>query len=874
MACATCAEPLNPRRQALPIDGLLGSLQAALTPGSTLLLQAPPGAGKTTRVPLALREHLDASGLSDGRLWMLEPRRLAAKAAAQRLAAELGEPLGGRVGYSVRLDSKTSASTRIEVLTNGLFLRRLQADPALEGVACVVLDEFHERSADGDLALTLLRQSRDLLHPELALVVMSATLELAPLAAQLPQAQVLESEGRSYPVAITHQPPREGERLEHQVLRALEEHWLDQRAAHDTVLVFLPGQREIESCDRAIAATDWGAAIERVALHGNLPLAAQSRAIRPAQGSGGKVVLATAIAESSLTIEGVALVIDSGLSRRCRFDPNSGMDGLVTVPSSLASAEQRAGRAGRLGPGRCIRLWSPGAQQRRPSFDPPELLEADPLPLALQLAAWGDPLGDDLPWLDAPARGPLLEARDLLLQLGALEAHGRLSSHGRRLAQLGLHPRLGHMLLRAADIKALELACELAVLLSERDPLRREAVGCDLRPRLDWLRRQSAQSPLRQLQRQWQRQVDSLLAERTPTVAPKPAPTPAPSSARVATGRSTEADESSTAALLVSWAYPDRVALARAGSPGRFVMRGGRGAQLHPSDPLVGCEALAIASADGQLSDARIGLALPMAREELRALAEGESGHWQQSVTWDRSAQRVRCEQVLRLGALVLEQRPWSDPDPSLVGEALIQGIQELGLEALPWSPTNRQLQQRLALAHDHLGAPWPDRRPEALMANLMDWLGPYMEGLRSLEDLKTIDLGEALWGPAPWSLRAELERLLPPTLSVPSGRAVALDYTSGQPVLAVKLQELFGASTNPTVLDGQLAVTVHLLTPAGRPAAITQDLAGFWASSYQAVRRELRGRYPKHPWPEDPTQAQATALTKARLEQSHSPKP
>ena len=345
--------------QALPIDGLLGQIQAALKPGATLLLQAPPGAGKTTLVPLALREQLDASGLADGRIWMLEPRRLAAKAAAQRLAAELGEPLGQRVGYSVRLESRTSAATRIEVLTSGLFLRRLQADPALEGVACVVFDEFHERGADSDLALALVRQARELVSPELRLVVMSATLDLAPLAAQLPGAQVLHSEGRSYPVAVDHLRPREGERLDKLVLRALEQHWIDQRVDHETVLVFLPGQREIQACLRAIGATDWGAAIDCVALHGNLPLAAQSQAIAPAQTPEGKVVLATSIAESSLTLAGVRLVIDSGLSRRSRFDPQSGMDGLVTVAASLASAEQRAGRAGRLGPGRCLRLWSP-----------------------------------------------------------------------------------------------------------------------------------------------------------------------------------------------------------------------------------------------------------------------------------------------------------------------------------------------------------------------------------------------------------------------------------------------------------------------------------------------------------------------------------
>ncbi len=864
MAFATCAEAATPAP--LPIDGLLAPLLEACSPGATVLLQAPPGAGKTTRVPLALLDglppHSPGGPLTPPRIWMLEPRRLAAKAAAQRLAAELGEAVGGRVGYSVRLDSCTSAATRLEVLTDGLFLRRLQREPALEGVDCLIFDEFHERGADTDLALALVRQVRELLRPDLRLVVMSATLNLAPLAAQLPEATVLSSEGRCHPVAIGHQPPRPGERLEQQVVRGLEHHWLDQRGKGETVLVFLPGLREIEACSRAISATAWGGDIDCVPLHGNLPLAAQSRAIGPARHPDGKVVLSTSIAESSLTLAGVTLVLDSGLSRRSRFDPGSGLDGLVTVPASQASAEQRAGRAGRLGPGRCLRLWSPAEQQRRPAYDPPELLEIDPLPLALQLAQWGDPLGAELAWLDPPPPAPLQEARLRLEQLGALDAQGRLNVHGQRLAQLGLHPRLAQLLLLGERRGQLDLACALAVLLSERDPLTRQEAGSDLLRRLDWLGQTDAtdgpRRRLHQLQAQLRRQVRQLPSPQT-----HPPQTPAAPTAATST--------EITVAQLVAAAFPERLALARPGQAGRFLLSGGRGAVLHPDDPLVACPALAIAQLDGQGQEARIQLAAPLTPEQLRELAEqpGGQGRTVLEARWDGESQRVRCERSLQLGALVLERRPWIEADPERIRDAMVDGLRQLGLDVLPWDRTSRQLQQRLTLAHQQLGDPWPDRSPQRLLDDLEHWLGPHLLGLRSRDALQSLPMAEALWGDCPWSLRPELERLLPATLPVPSGRAANLDYSSGQPVLAVKLQELFGASTNPMVLDGRLPVTVHLLTPAGRPAAITQDLAGFWRQSYPEVRKELRGRYPRHPWPEDPRQVQATALTKARLQES-----
>ena len=537
-----------------------------------------------------------------------------------------------------------------------------------------------------------------------------------------------------------------------------------------------------------------------------------------------------------------------------------GMDVLVTVAASQASAEQRRGRAGRLSSGRCLRLWSAAEQQRRPAFDSPELLETDPLPLALQLAEWGSGLGEDLPWIDPPPHGPLSEARELLNQLGILSSSGQITSHGRAVNQLGLHPRLGHMLLQAAENGWLDLGCSLAVLLNERDPLDRREAGCDLMRRLDWLRqpgaeaRQGQQRPWHQLERQLRRQLQQAAGD---SAAPR-------SCLR----------EQEIAARLISWAYPERLALSRGRGDGRFLMRNGRGACVHREDPHAGAEGLAIASVDGVGQEARVMLAVPLSRGQLEELALPQAVTRNQ-VSWDGEAERVRCEQILHLDALVLETKPWPAAEPGQMATALLEGIRSLGMDALPWSDRSRQLAHRLSLAHRHLGAPWPDRCPEALLADLPRWLGPHLPGLRSRQDLQQLDLWEALWGELEWNRRQMLENLLPEQLPIPSGRSVTLDYASGEPVLAVKLQELFGWAETPRLLEGRLPITVQMLSPAGRPAAITRDLAGFWEGGYTEVRKELRGRYPKHPWPEDPARATPTALTKARLaRQGQTPPP
>ncbi len=844
----------GPSKAPLPIEAVLPDILERLEPaGSTVLLHAPPGAGKTTRVPLALLRRLQEQlpQAEPHTVLMLEPRRLAARAAAQRLAASLDEAVGGTVGYRVRLEQRCSAATRLEVLTDGLFLRRLQGDPALTGVSCVIFDEFHERRADTDLALALLLESRPLLAPELRLLVMSATLDLTPLARQLPEAAVIRSEGKSFPVQLAYQPPRPQETLEQQVVRGLEQHWLEARGTGETVLVFLPGQREILQCQRAIQATGWGAQLELAPLHGGLPLGAQSAAMREARSEAGKVVLASAIAESSLTIAGVRLVIDSGLSRRSRFDHGTGMDGLVTQPASQASATQRQGRAGRLGPGRCLRLWSPAEQQRRPPFDLPELLERDPLPVALQLAQWGAGAGGSLPWLDPPPQQPLLAAIDLLGQLGATDVHGRITAHGRAMAQLGLHPRLAHMLLIAKQRNLLPLACELAVLLEARDPLGLQEAGSDLLRRLDWLR-QGGADPRRQLLLQ---QLAQLQRQAGGWRVAQPLAT---SGFRASTGGS----EAQQAAELIGLAYPEQVALARQEAGGRFLMRNGRGARLHPGDPLAGAEVLAIARADAGGSEARILLALPLARASLEQLAQLE-GSSVATVRWDGQEQRVVAVREHRLGALVLSRRPWQDAPLDQVQDALMAGLREHGLIALPWSAGSRQLQQRLCLAHRELGPPWPDRSEAALGGDFGAWLGDQLAGRRSLQELQALDIQEALWSGIPWDCRRDLDQLLPAKLLVPSGRLVPIDYGHSPPVLAVRLQEMFGCSRTPALLQGRLNVTLHLLSPAGRPVQITQDLDGFWGSSYRQVRAELRGRYPRHPWPEDPRQALPTSRAK-----------
>ncbi len=835
---------------ALPIESVLPALREALRAHPSVVLQAPPGAGKTTRVPLAL---LGEDWLGGQRIVMLEPRRLAARAAAHRMAATLGERVGETVGYRVRLDTRVSERTRIEVVTEGVLTRMLQSDPALGGrpegrpVGLVIFDEFHERNLPSDLGLAFALETQEALREDLRLLVMSATLDGARVADLLGDAPLLTSEGRAFPVE-THtldrmpEPPwKIGEHVVAAVRRALGEHEGD-------VLVFLPGAGEIRRTE-AVLAERLPPGVTVAPLYGNLTQDAQDRAIAPSLSGQRKVVLATPIAETSLTIEGVRVVIDSGLARAPRFDPNSGLSRLETVRISRASADQRRGRAGRVGPGVCYRLWTPPVQAALAEHTPPEIATTDLAPLALELAAWGvhDPAG--LRWLDPPPEAAFAAARGLLADLGALDG-GTITPHGRAMAALGFHPRLAHLVLRGRDLGLGATACDLAALLSERDLFKPQGAHpppADLRLRLDALTQQGspafsrgyavARGAVHRAKREaghWRKRLGVADADR----------------------------DADAAGLLLAFAYPDRIAQRRPDSETRYRLRNGRAAVLTASQALTGTDFLVAAHLDGRRGEARIFLAAPITQSEIEHHF-GEHVAEEETVTWDAEARRVRARRQQRLGAVVLRDVRLRDPDPGAVTAALLDGVRAEGLEVLPWPKEARRLRERLAFLH-HLGGGWPDVSDEALLGGLDDWLGPHLTAGKT--DFRRLDLGQLLLGLAGWGRRADLDRLAPTHVTVPSGSPIPVDYSDPEaPVLAVRLQEVFGLEATPRVGGGRIPLTMHLLSPAHRPVQVTQDLASFWRDAYFDVRKDLRGRYSKHPWPEDPLTATPTSRAKRR---------
>ena len=826
----------------LPIEAALPAIRTALDQFTALVLQAPPGAGKTTRVPLAL---LDEPWLAGRSILLLEPRRLAARAAAARMASLLGESVGQTVGYRIRFENQISRQTRIEVLTEGILTRRLQRDPALDGVGLVLFDEFHERSLHADLALALSLDSQRGLREDLRLLVMSATLDGAAVARLLGDAPIITSEGRAHPVT-RHYLPRDPDGLDlnvvvRAVLTALPRHAGD-------LLVFLPGGGEIRQALRRLEAEPACAGLALIPLYGDLPGDAQQRAIQPDPQGRRKIVLATPIAETSLTIEGISIVVDAGWTRVPRFDPRRGLTRLETVRIAADAAEQRAGRAGRLGPGVCYRLWTESTQNRLRPRRTPEMRDADLAPLALELAQWGvnDPLA--LAWLDPPPPGALAQARTLLTELEALDAQGRITQTGRELAELPTHPRLAHLLRRGAALGHGALAADLAALLEERDLLRGEhPFGCDFTARLDALQafrrdgaRRGPADPtgcvrVEQAARRWRQLL---------RVGPGPETPPAPE----------------TVGLLLALAYPDRVARRRDGGADRYLLANGRGARLLAGDPLLGCDWLAVAHLDAGDSDGRIWLAAPVAPADLeiylaarvRTVAE---------VTWDDRQAAVIVRQERRLGVLILASAPLMNADPEALRQAMVTGIRRLGLDRLPWSDELRDWRARvLSLRHWFPDDGWPDVSDGWLADHLDDWLAPWLDGITRREHLQRLDLAAALQALLDHRQRARLNELAPTHLQVPSGSRLRLRYTPGEPpVLAVKLQELFGLADTPRVAEGRVAVTLHLLSPAQRPIQVTQDLRGFWERTYAEVKKELKGRYPRHPWPDDPWTATPT---------------
>lgn len=828
---------------ALPIDEVLPALLQALASAASAVLQAPPGAGKTTRVPLAL---LDADWLGGERIIMLEPRRIAARAAARRMASTLDEPVGRRVGLRVRGESRVSTVTRVEVVTEGVLSRMLLDDPALDGVGLVVFDEFHERSVQADLGLALALQSQELVRPDLRLLVMSATLDGAAIASLLGNAPIITSGGRQHPVALEYVARRDDVRVEGAaaavVRRALEEQ-------EGSVLVFLPGVAEIRRTHALLANAWLPPGTRLLPLYGELAAEVQDEAIAPPRTGERKVVLATSIAETSLTIEGVGVVVDSGLARVPRFSPRSGMSRLETVRVSRASAEQRAGRAGRTAPGVCYRLWAEAEQGHLLLRTTPEILEADLVPLALDLAAAGITDVGTLRWLDTPPAAGMEHARELLVELGALNAAGRITPHGRQMSSFGMHPRLAHMLLAAHAFGAGATACVVAALLDERDVFRRDrdaARDVDLRTRValfadgadtrapdvdgERLRR------VRELARGWRAQLGVVTSERVDVAS---------------TGR------------VLALAYPDRLAVRRGGST-RFLLRNGTGAEIGDAASLAGAEWLVIADLDGRQPLARVYLATALERSDVDSIVAADAQR-EDVVAWDADAGRVTSLRRTRLGAIVLREQPLVDVDETFVTGALLRALERGDGLALPWREPARRLRERLEFLYT-LDPSWPDVRLPTLEETMAEWLASHLVGVRRRSEVEALDLGSVLVERLSWERRRLLEELAPTHVVVPTGSRLPIDYADPQsPVLAVRLQELFGLADTPRIGGGAVPLTLHLLSPAHRPVQVTRDLAGFWRSSYFDVRKELRGRYPRHSWPEDPLSAPPTRQAKPR---------
>jgi ATP-dependent helicase HrpB len=826
----------------LPVAAALPQLKDVLGNRRAAILTAPPGSGKTTVVPLAL---LDEPWLAGRRILLLEPRRLAARAAANRMAVLSGGEAGGLVGYRTRHETRVGRETRIEVVTEGILTRRIQHDPSLDGVGLVIFDELHERHLQSDLGLALTLDARSALRDDLRILVMSATLDAASVAAVI-DGTVVNAEGRIHPVEIRH-AARDAERgipdaVAASVLRALAE-------TEGDILAFLPGGGEIRRAADALTSEDVAHGAVIVPLFGDLPRDEQDRALQPDPKGRRKIVIATAIAESSLTIEGVRVVVDSGWMRVPRFDPATGMTRLDTIRVSRASADQRAGRAGRLAPGVCYRLWTEASHRGLAAATAPEILSADLAPLALELASWGARTPEELRWLDAPPRAALEQACELLRQLGALEANGRVTDRGREMARLAMHPRLARMVLAGRELREKQLAFELAAILSERDLVRPDSTGArsaDLVERVELLRGKGTPS-LGTLDRSGRE-----AARRTLRLWTRAAEHPEPVDDR-------------DVGLLLSFAYPDRIATERVAGSGRYQLSGGRGARLPEGQKLRHGGLIVAAHLDGRGRESVIYLAAPVAVDALESVAPELLTH-RERVEWNSQTESVVAVRETLVGDAVLLSTPLPSPDSDAVRAALLDGLRQIGLAALPWSDTAREFRERVLFLRARCPEDgWPDWTDAALLETLNEWLGPHINGATKRSDWARLDLASIVEGLLPWNLRKRLDDDAPTHLEVPSGSRVRIDYASGEPVLAVKLQEMFGLAETPRVAKGRVPVILHLLSPARRPIQVTRDLKGFWNRTYAEVKKELKGRYPRHPWPDDPWNATPTRRAKPR---------
>lgn len=817
----------------LPIDAVLGELRIKSADHTRLVLVAPPGAGKTTRVPLVLKDEAFAQG---GKIILLEPRRLAARAAAERMAATLGESVGETVGLRVRLQSRVSAKTRIEVVTEGVFARMILDDPSLEGVAAVLFDEFHERSLDADLGLALALDAQAGLREDLRILVMSATLDGARVAKLMDDCPVIISEGRAYPIETRHLPREPRSRIEDDMLRAIR---TAVRAESGSILAFLPGQGEIRRLAQMLQDQVPDDA-EIAPLYGAMDRAAQDRAVLPAQIGKRKIVLATSIAETSLTIEGVRVVIDSGLARVPRFEPDLGLTRLETMRVSRAAADQRRGRAGRTEPGVCYRLWEEAATGALEAFSQPEILSADLSGLLLDLAAWGVREPSQLAWLDPPPAAALKEARQLLLSLNALDDDGALTKDGQAIRALALPPRLARMVIEAAKKGEARLAADLASVLVERG-LGGERI--DLAERIENLRRDRSQrsEDARRLARSF-----------------------AEEAARQTGRKDQDGGDVQDCGRLIAMAYPDRIAKAR-GREGEFLMANGRAGTMEAHERLARAPFLAIAEIAGRAGAARILAACALSAEDIEIIGQGRIEE-RDEVSFDKQSMSLRRRRARKLGAIALTEHVLPVEAGPEAAAALAKGVASLGIDKMPWTKAQKQLRDRVMFLRRAEGEDWPDLSDAALAQQAQDWLAPFIEGRTSVSSIAPDDLDAALSALLPWDMMRRLDAEAPTHFEAPTGSRIAVDYEAeGGPVLAIRVQELFGLATHPSLAGGRVPLTLHLLSPAHRPIQITKDLPGFWKGSWAAVKTEMKGHYPRHPWPDDPAAAQPTTRAKPR---------